>query len=136
MRMRAVQGSRRVSSGHWQSLCLIRNRRVFARLETFHDIGNAAPSQHGHNPRAGTHLAAGRDRLGSLDTNLTGRGAISALGASFSGEALGTAEIVESLSPPGEGGSEKGSRLTFTTAHGVAESSSGSPRSIGGGASS
>jgi hypothetical protein len=124
-----------VGPGHWQILGRIGGRRVFAGLEPFYDIGNAAPSQHSCNPQAETHLAAGRDRLGNLDTNLTGRGAISALGANFSGEVLGIAEIVESLSPPGEGGSEKGSRVAFTTAHGVAESSSGSPRSIGGGAS-
>jgi hypothetical protein len=124
-----------VSSGHWRSFGCIGNRRVFPRLETFDDIGNAAESQYSGKSRVETHLAAGRDRLGSLDTNLTGRGAISALGSNFSGEALGIAEIVESLSPPGEGGSEKGSRVTFTTAHGVAESSSGSPRSMGGGAS-
>lgn len=93
--------------------------------------------------RSRAHLAAGRLLRGSLDTNLAGRALISALGSSgsagaveSSGDPRGTAEMVESLSPPGEGGSENGFLLTSTTAHGVAESSSGSPRSIAGGGSS
>jgi hypothetical protein len=99
-------------------------------------------SAHGFYIGHQAYLAAGRLRRGSLETNLTGWALTSVLASSLSptsddgsGEPRGTAEMVESLSAPGDGGSEKGFRVGLTTAQGVTESSSGSPRSRGGGGS-
>jgi hypothetical protein len=127
----------------WQGVVEVTTTWRVTILEPLDNIGNAADSQLGQQPtRETTYLAAGLDRRGSLETNLIGR--VSTLSPVASspmsceegpGDPRGTADIVESLSPPGEGGSENGLRMTPAIPQGVAESSSASPRSIGGGTS-